>query len=115
VLSGFLTEHYQTPERILVDALTVFDDEALEIVTVNVGVQARIPGMVFKDYKNTAYQAEEICPVSNALRGNLELRFNANNFGYGTDQPTRKHPRLSPKPRRCPPSLIRTRRQATDP
>lgn len=80
-----MTENYQTPERLLVDAMCVHDDEALDIVTMDVDVQARVSGMDFEDYKNAAYEAEQICPISNALRGNLELRFNAHNFGYDPD------------------------------
>ncbi len=66
-LSDVLTENYQTPERILVDAMSVFDDEEFKIATIDIDVQARVTGMEFEDYKNAAYQAEQICPISNAL------------------------------------------------
>lgn len=85
MLSDVLSENYQVPERILIDAMSVFDDEALEIAAIDIDAQARVTGMEFEDYKEAAYKAEQICPISNALRGNLELRFNAHNFGYGTD------------------------------
>lgn len=47
----------QTSERLLVDAMSDLDDEALEVVAMNVDMQARVPGM---EYKNAAYYAAEL-------------------------------------------------------
>jgi lipoyl-dependent peroxiredoxin len=40
-------------------------------------VQGRVPGLDAEGFQNAAEQADQGCPVSNALRGNVDLQLNA--------------------------------------
>lgn len=75
-LSHTLAEGGNAPESLTVDAVCVLDDQQLKITTVDLNVQGNVPGMSQSDFENVARQAEQICPVSNALRGNVEIRLN---------------------------------------
>lgn len=75
-LSHTLAEGGNEPESLTVDAVCVLDDSQLKITTVDLNVQGSVPGMSADDFENAARQAEQICPVSNALRGNVEIRLN---------------------------------------
>lgn len=75
-LSNTLAEGGNAPESLTVDAVCVLDDQQLKITTVDLNVQGNVPGMSQSDFENVARQAEQICPVSNALRGNVEIRLN---------------------------------------
>lgn len=75
-LSHTLAEGGNEPESLTVDAVCVLDDAQLKITTVDLNVQGSVPGMSADDFENAARQAEQICPVSNALRGNVEIRLN---------------------------------------
>ena len=75
-LSHTLAEGGNAPESLTVDAVCVLDDSQLKITTVDLNVQGSVPGMSADDFENAARQAEQICPVSNALRGNVEIRLN---------------------------------------
>ncbi len=77
-LSHTLAEGGNTPERLEVDAVCTLDDETLKITTVNLNVRGKVPGLGGQeDFENATQQAEQLCPVSNALRGNVEIRVNA--------------------------------------
>ena len=76
-LSNTLTENHTQPERLSVDAVCVLDDEQLKITSVDLDVRGSVPGISQEDFEGAAREAEQICPVSNALRGNLEIRLNA--------------------------------------
>lgn len=75
-LSNTLADGGNEPESLVVDAVCVLDDAQLKITTVDLNVQGSVPGMSADDFENAARQAEQICPVSNALRGNVEIRLN---------------------------------------
>lgn len=75
-LSNTLADGGNEPESLTVDAVCVLDDQQLKITTVDLNVQGNVPGMSQDDFENAARQAEQICPVSNALRGNVEIRLN---------------------------------------
>lgn len=75
-LSNTLAEGGSEPESLTVDAVCILDDQQLKITTVDLNVQGNVPGMSQDDFENAARQAEQICPVSNALRGNVEIRLN---------------------------------------
>ncbi len=75
-LSHTLAEGGNAPENLTVDAVCTLDDSQLKITTVDLNVQGSVPGMSADDFENAARQAEQICPVSNALRGNVEIRLN---------------------------------------
>jgi osmotically inducible protein OsmC len=73
-LSNTLAEKDTPPERLEVDAVCTLDDQQLKITNVNLDVRGAVPGISEEDFENAAREAEQVCPVSNALRGNLEIR-----------------------------------------
>ncbi len=73
-LSNTLAENDTPPERLTVDAVCTLDDEQLKITTVDLNVRGAVSGISEEDFENAAREAEQICPVSNALRNNLEIR-----------------------------------------
>jgi lipoyl-dependent peroxiredoxin len=40
-------------------------------------VRGRVPGLDAEGFQNAAEQADQGCPVSNALRGNVDIQLNA--------------------------------------
>jgi osmotically inducible protein OsmC len=40
-------------------------------------VHGRVPGLDAEGFQNAAEQADQGCPVSNALRGNVDMQLNA--------------------------------------
>ena len=75
-LSNTLTEKGTPPERLMVDAASTLDDEALKITTVDLDVRGEVPSIGEEEFEDAAREADEICPVTNALRGNVEIRLN---------------------------------------
>jgi osmotically inducible protein OsmC len=73
-LSNTLAENDTPPERLEVDAVCTLDDQQLKITTMQLNVRGTVQGMSEGDFKDAARQAEQICPVSNALRNNLEIQ-----------------------------------------
>lgn len=61
-----------------------FDDEALRITTVDLDVTGEVPGVTPKHFEEAAREAEQACPVSNAMRGNVEIRRKTHLEGHGT-------------------------------
>jgi osmotically inducible protein OsmC len=76
-LSNVLGEQDTPPERLTVDAVCTLDDEALAITSIDLAVRGEVSGIGEEDFENAARQAEQLCPVSNALRGNVEIRLQA--------------------------------------
>jgi osmotically inducible protein OsmC len=76
-LSNVLAEGGAPPERLEVSAVCTFDDEELKITTVDLGVRGSVPGMDGANFEEAARKAEQVCPVSNALRGNVGIRLDA--------------------------------------
>jgi osmotically inducible protein OsmC len=74
-----LEEAGNPPERLDVDAVVSAElgDEGLRVTASVLDVAARIPGMDAAELERLAQEAEGSCPVSNALRGNVEIRVNA--------------------------------------
>jgi len=73
-LSNVLTEHDAQPERLEVDAVCTLDEQQLKITNVNLNVRGTVPGIGEDEFENAAREAEQLCPVSNALRGNVEIQ-----------------------------------------
>lgn len=73
-LSNTLAEKDTPPERLEVDAVCTLDDEQLKITAVELNVRGTVPGIGEEDFENAAREAEQICPVSNALRGNVDIQ-----------------------------------------
>ena len=76
-LSNTLAEQGSPPERLTVDAVCTLDDEQLKITTVDLNVRGQVPGLDNEGFQSAAQEADQICPVTNALRGNVEVRVNA--------------------------------------
>jgi lipoyl-dependent peroxiredoxin len=49
----------------------------LEISRVDLNVRGRVPGLDADGFEQAAREAEQACPVSNALRGNVQINLNA--------------------------------------
>lgn len=75
--SNVLNEKGSAPDRLTVDASCYFDDAQLKITAVDLDVQGEVSGMDQASFESAAGEAEQLCPVSNALRGNVEIRVNA--------------------------------------
>ncbi len=73
-LSNTLAGKDAPPERLEVDAVCTFDDEQLKITTVDLDVRGEVPGLSEEEFESAAQEADQVCPVSNALRGNVEIR-----------------------------------------
>ena len=75
-LSNTLAEGGSAPEQLEVDAVCTLDDQQLKITTVELDIRGSVPGMSAEQFEEAAQQAEQLCPVSNALRNNVEIRLN---------------------------------------
>ena len=76
-LSGVLAEGGTPPERLEISAVCTFDVENGKVSSVDLDVRGRVPGMDAEAFQNAAEEGDQGCPVSNALRGNVEIRVNA--------------------------------------
>ena len=67
------------PERLNVTATCALDrvDGKMKIVSMDLNVQGVVPGKTQAEFEELAKTAEQGCPVSNALRGNVEIRLTA--------------------------------------
>jgi lipoyl-dependent peroxiredoxin len=75
--SNVLGEGGNPPDELDVSANVVFDLDQLKITTVTLDVRGKVSGLDEEGFKNAAEQAEQLCPVSNALRGNVDIQLNA--------------------------------------
>ena len=76
-LSNVLDEGGTPPERLQISAVCTFDVDNVKVSSVDLDVRGQVPGLSAEDFQNAIEQANEGCPVSNALRGNVEIRVNA--------------------------------------
>jgi osmotically inducible protein OsmC len=76
-LSNVLAEGGTPPERLEISVVCTFDVDEVKVSSVDLDIRGRVPGMDAEDFQNAVEQAEQGCPVSNALRGNVEMRVNA--------------------------------------
>jgi osmotically inducible protein OsmC len=74
--SNTLAEQGNEPEELNISAVCTFDVDQLKITTVVLDVHGRVPGLDAEGFQNAAEQAEQGCPVSNALRGNVDIQVN---------------------------------------
>jgi len=75
-LALVLGEGRTPPERLTVSAACELDevDGAPRITTVALTVRARVDGIDRDGLQRNVAQAADLCPVSNALRGNVEIK-----------------------------------------
>lgn len=78
-LSGALARAGTPPTRLEVAAMCTFDqvDGKWKITTMELEVHGAVPGLDQVGFEAAARQGEQGCPVSNALRGNVEIRLAA--------------------------------------
>lgn len=74
-LSLMLGEAHTPPERLTVKAQCTLDEVegAPKITDVKLSVHARVPGADEASFAAAVDRARALCPVSNALRGNVEI------------------------------------------
>jgi osmotically inducible protein OsmC len=74
-LALLLGENHTPPERLTVSAACTLDevDGAPRITTSELTVRARVPALDEVALGRIVAQAGDLCPVSNALRGNVEI------------------------------------------
>jgi lipoyl-dependent peroxiredoxin len=75
--SNTLAEQGNEPEELNISAVCTFDADQLKVTTMVLDVRGRVPGLDAEGFQNAADQAEQVCPVSNALRGNVDIQVNA--------------------------------------
>jgi lipoyl-dependent peroxiredoxin len=74
--SNTLAEQGNEPEELNISAVCTFDADQLKITTMVLDVHGKVPGLDAEGFQNAAEQAEQGCPVSNALRGNVDIQVN---------------------------------------
>lgn len=74
-LSLVLGERGTSPESIGVEAECTLDqtEEGFRITSMILDVRGRIPALDAEGFRDAAEHAHRICPVSNALKGNVEV------------------------------------------
>jgi lipoyl-dependent peroxiredoxin len=78
-LSGGLTDAGTPPEELKATAATTFDQTAdgWRVTTSHIDVTGRVPGLTADGFAAAAEAAKDGCPVSQALKGNVELSVTA--------------------------------------
>ena len=56
------------PVRLEVEAVDTFDADQVKITTVDLNVRGEVPGMSDEEFDAAGHEADQGCPVSNALR-----------------------------------------------
>jgi osmotically inducible protein OsmC len=74
-LALVLGENHTPPERMTVTGVCTLDeiDGASRITAVELVVRARVPGLDKEGLAHNVAAAGQLCPVSNALRGNVDI------------------------------------------
>ena len=75
-LSNTLGEQGNDPEELNISATCTLDTDSLKITTMVLDIRGNVPGVDVEGFRSAADQAEQICPVSNALRGNVDIQLN---------------------------------------
>ena len=76
-LSNVLAEGGTPPERLEISAVCTFDVDNVKVSSSDLDIRGRVPGIDEEGFQSAVEQAEQGCPVSNALRGNVEVRVTA--------------------------------------
>jgi osmotically inducible protein OsmC len=74
-LALVLGENKTPPERVAVSAACTLEELAgvPRITTIELAVRAQVPGLEAADLERMIVRAGDLCPVSNALRGNVKI------------------------------------------
>jgi lipoyl-dependent peroxiredoxin len=78
-LAGGLARAGTPPTRLETDATTTFDQvgEGFAITTIALRIRGEVEGLDEAGFREAAEQAKENCPVSQALKGNVEISLDA--------------------------------------
>jgi lipoyl-dependent peroxiredoxin len=78
-LSNILSEGGHDPERLEVTSTVSFDmvDGAPTVTTSKLTVRGRVPGIDDNAFLEAARDAEQNCPISRAIKGNVEISLDA--------------------------------------
>src|SRR5919202_5985907 len=76
-LSNVLGEGGTPPERLEISVVCTFDVDNVRVSSVDLDIRGRVPGLDAEGFQSAVEQANQGCPVSNALRGNVDIRLNA--------------------------------------
>ena len=76
-LSNVLDEGGTPPERLEISAVCTFDVDNVRVSSVALDIRGRVPGIDAEDFQTAVEQADGGCPVSNALRGNVDISVTA--------------------------------------
>jgi osmotically inducible protein OsmC len=78
-LSAVLAERGTPPESLNVSAVCAFDlvDGAPKVTTMDISVRGKVPGLDVAGFQDAARAGEQLCPVANALRNNVDIRLTA--------------------------------------
>ena len=76
-LSNVLAQMGNEPEELNISAVCTFDVGQVKVTKMVLDVRGRVPGLDAEGFQNAAEQGEESCPISNALRGNVDIQLNA--------------------------------------
>ncbi|MBI3973508.1 MAG: OsmC family peroxiredoxin [Chloroflexi bacterium] len=82
-LSAGLGRAGTPPEQLDVSAAVTFErvGESWTVTTSELAVRGRVPGADAEAFKRAAEAAKDNCPISRALKGNVELRVDATLVG----------------------------------
>jgi lipoyl-dependent peroxiredoxin len=71
-----LAEGGTPPEQLTVNATCAFEQipDGFAITAIDLDVHGRVPGLDSHGFEQAAERAARLCPVSNALKGNVEIR-----------------------------------------
>ncbi len=77
-LSSVLEEDGTPPEKMNISTLCTLDevDGKFRITAIDLDVRGRVPGLDAEGFRSVVERADQICPVTNALRGNVDVRVN---------------------------------------
>lgn len=74
-----LARNQKPPERLSVSATCTFEKvaESWKVTTMDLDITGKVPGVDNLRFQDLARTAEKGCPISNAIRGNVEVRLSA--------------------------------------
>jgi osmotically inducible protein OsmC len=78
-LSGLLAREETPPDSLEVEATCSFDrsNGGFRVSVMDLRVRGTVPGLDGARFEDAARRAEQGCPISNAIRGNVEIRLTA--------------------------------------
>jgi lipoyl-dependent peroxiredoxin len=76
-LSNVLAQMGNEPEELNISAVCTFDVNQVKVTKMVLDVRGRVPGLDAEGFQSAAERGEEACPISNALRGNVDIQLNA--------------------------------------